>query len=127
MSEKFTISTQIGFSASHMLKDYQGNCRNVHGHNWVVRVYYEFGKSDQRGLTIDYLELRSRLEEVILPRFDHVNLNDVSPFDEINPTSENLAREIFRIVREEVDVGEGTLRMVEIWETPIDMVRYSEE
>lgn len=127
MSGKYTISTQIGFSASHMLKDYEGNCSNIHGHNWFLRVYYEFEELDKRGLTIDYLELRSRLEEVILPRFDHVNLNDVAPFNMVNPTSENLAKEIFRIIRERVDVGNGILKMVEIWETPVDMVRYSEE
>jgi len=98
----------------------------VHGHNWIVRVCYEFDRLDDEGLTVDYRELRSALERVILPRFDHRHLNEVAPFDLVNPTSENIAAEIYRLCRSEIPLA-GALREVELWESPTDMVRYRED
>jgi 6-pyruvoyltetrahydropterin/6-carboxytetrahydropterin synthase len=99
----------------------------MHGHNWTVRVYYEFDELDSRGVTVDYVQLKRSLEAVILGRFDHRHLNDVPPFDAVNPTSEHLAREIYAICRDSVDIPRGTLVAVELWETPVDMVRYRED
>lgn len=91
-----------------------------------MRVYYEFSELDKHGIAVDFLELRSRVSEVVLPLLDHRHLNDIPPFDRLNPTSENIAAEIFRILREQVRFDGGGLTMVELWETPTDMVRYSE-
>jgi 6-pyruvoyltetrahydropterin/6-carboxytetrahydropterin synthase len=126
MAGKWTVSTQIEFSSSHCLEKYDGMCSRVHGHNWVLRVYYEFEVLDGRGLTVDYFDLKAGLEKAVLPKFDHIHLNDVPPFDSISPTSENLAREIFRVCSEELEFEGGKLREVELWETPKDMVRYAE-
>jgi 6-pyruvoyltetrahydropterin/6-carboxytetrahydropterin synthase len=126
MALKWTVSTEIEFSSSHCLDSYDGMCSRVHGHNWVLRVYYEFVKTDDRGFTIDYLDLKADLERVILPRFDHRHLNDIEPFDRISPTSENMAAEIFKICREELVFEGGRLKEIELWETPKDMVRYGE-
>lgn len=127
MPARYTVSTEIRFSASHALDGYEGGCERVHGHNWVLRVYYEFDELDGRGITADYAELRSRLEGVILPRFDHRHLNDLPHFDKTNPTSENVASTIFELCREHIRFENGTLTEVELWETPIDVVRYREE
>lgn len=127
MAPLYVISTEVQFSASHALKGYQGDCSRVHGHNWVVRVFYEFAGVDDLGLTIDYRELRTVLERVILPRFDHRHLNDCPPFGAVNPTSENISAEIFRLCREEIALPGGRLREVELWESPTDMVRYRED
>jgi 6-pyruvoyltetrahydropterin/6-carboxytetrahydropterin synthase len=124
---RYVISTEIQFSASHALKGYRGDCSRVHGHNWVARVSYEFSGVDELGLTIDYRELRTLLERVVFPRFDHRHLNDVPPFDTMNPTSENIAAEIFKLCRAEISIRGGTLREVELWESPSDMVRYRED
>jgi 6-pyruvoyltetrahydropterin/6-carboxytetrahydropterin synthase len=127
MGCRYTISTEITFSSSHALRGYNGDCARVHGHNWVVRVYYDFEILDANGFAIDYGELKSRLEKVILPRFDHLHLNDSAPFYKVNPTSENVAAEIFRLCREKVRIENGTLAEVEVWETPTDMVRYRDD
>lgn len=124
MAGTWTVSTEIGFSASHCLEGYEGMCSQVHGHNWTVRVYYEFESVDATGLTADFLELRAGLERIVLPRFDHCHLNGVPPFDRIAPTSENLAAEIFRLCAAELVFEGGRLAEVELWETPADMVRY---
>jgi len=127
MAARYDVSTEIQFSASHALAGYRGDCSRVHGHNWVVRISYRFSSVDGLGLTIDYRELRSLLERVILPRFDHRHLNDIPPFDTVNPTSENIAAEIFRLCCGEVQISGGMLREVELWESPTDMVRYRED
>ncbi|MCK4236185.1 MAG: 6-carboxytetrahydropterin synthase [Candidatus Krumholzibacteria bacterium] len=123
----FNISTEIRFSASHALLGYEGDCARVHGHNWVVRVYYDFDGVDKQGFTIDYRQLRLKLKELIICRFDHRHLNDVPPFDSINPTSENIAAEIFRLCHEHMQVKNGVLTEIELWETSADMVRYREK
>jgi len=127
MKKRYIVSTEITFSASHSLRGYKGDCSRIHGHNWTLRVYYEFEGLDERGLTIDYGDLREAVEKVVLPRFDHRHINEVPPFDDINPTSENIAAAIFRLCKEEVNVEGGRLVEVELWETERDMVRYSEE
>lgn len=126
MAGIYTLSTETSFSSSHCLNGYEGDCSRVHGHNWVVRAYYEFDRVDDRGLTIDYLELKAGMDRVILERFDHRHLNDVPPFDRLNPTSENIAEEIFRLLRRELPVENGRLSEIELWETSTDMVRYRE-
>jgi 6-pyruvoyltetrahydropterin/6-carboxytetrahydropterin synthase len=126
MTGKWTISTEIEFSSSHCLDKYDGMCSRVHGHNWVLRVFYEFEVIDDRGLTVDYFDLKAGLERVILPKFDHIHLNDLPPFDRISPTSENIAVEIFRICAGELKFDGGRLKEVELWETPKDMVSYAE-
>jgi len=70
--------------------------------------------------------LRESLKKVVGSRFDHQQINNISPCDKLNPTSENLAREIFKVCREEVQVEGGRLIEVELWETSRDMVRYRE-
>jgi 6-pyruvoyltetrahydropterin/6-carboxytetrahydropterin synthase len=127
MTARYVVSTEIQFSASHALTGYRGDCSRVHGHNWIARASYRFDAVDSLGLTIDYRELRSLLERVILPRFDHRHLNDVPPFGAMNPTSENIAAEIFRLCKEEISIRGGTLVEVELWESPTDMVRYRED
>jgi 6-pyruvoyltetrahydropterin/6-carboxytetrahydropterin synthase len=126
MSGSYTVSTTVEFSSSHSLEGYEGDCARVHGHNWVLRVYYEFSGLDGQGIAVDFLELRSKVSDVVLPLLDHRHLNDIEPFDRLNPTSENIAAEIFRILREQIRFEGGRLAMVELWETPTDMVRYSE-
>jgi len=123
---KYVVSTEISFSASHSLRGYNGECSRIHGHNWILRVYYEFENLNNIGLTIDYGQLRESLKKVVCSRFDHQHINNISPFDKLNPTSENLAREIFKVCREEVQVEGGRLIEVELWETSRDMVRYRE-
>ena len=127
MGARYTVSTEIGFSASHSLSHHEGDCRRLHGHNWVVRVSYEFERLDDAGLTVAFLVLRRQLEAAILPRFDHRHLNDMPPFEGVDPTSERIAAEIHRVLGEEVVFDRGRLVEVELWETPVDMVRYREE
>ncbi len=127
MTPRYTVSTEIEFSSSHSLEGYDGDCARLHGHNWVLRVYYEFSKLDGQGIAVDYCVLARKVKEIVLPLLDHRHLNDLPLFDGINPTSENIAARVFDLLRENVRFEAGRLTMIELWETPTDMVRYSDD
>lgn len=90
----FKILVTTKFAAAHKLRGYDGPCENLHGHNWVIKVTVGTDKLDDIGIAYDFKKLKSHLNEII-ERFDHRFLNEVTPFDKLNPTSENIARFIF--------------------------------
>ncbi len=118
----YLISVDGDFSSAHRLRGYQGKCRMLHGHNWKVRLTVRVGELDSRGMGLDFGHLKQHLAKV-LQRFDHVDLNEVPPFDELNPTAENLARVIFELARAELPPG-VTVDGVVLWESDRNRVEY---
>ncbi|MBN1326538.1 MAG: 6-carboxytetrahydropterin synthase QueD [Candidatus Cloacimonetes bacterium] len=104
------------FSAAHRLLGYQGDCKNLHGHNWKVRVGIECGQLDELGLAIDFGIIKKHLNK-IMNKFDHQYLNDLEFFKEINPSSENIARIIFMEMSNSLDKPGCKIAEVEIWES----------
>ncbi|MGM0567982.1 MAG: 6-carboxytetrahydropterin synthase QueD [Elusimicrobiota bacterium] len=105
MSEKGTyeITVRTKFSAAHNLRNYKGDCENVHGHNWNVKVTAAFTKL-KGGLSMDFRELKG-ISKKVIKELDHKNINEVNYFKQENPTSENVARYIYdRIKKEGVPV-----------------------
>jgi len=111
-------------SASHILREYDGPCGRLHGHNWYVKMDVTAGETDAIGLAIDFKEMDDLLWEVIGP-MDHAHLNDIPPFDRINPSAENLAREIYRRLKPRLPVS-VRLEKITIWETDQYWVEYYE-
>ncbi len=111
------------FSAAHYLRNYQGKCENLHGHNWKVEVTVESGSLDSAGMGLDFTILRRKTSEV-LGDLDHRALNELPAFSEENPSSENLARYIFTRLREEVEGGRVRLRSVRVWESDTSWAEY---
>jgi 6-pyruvoyltetrahydropterin/6-carboxytetrahydropterin synthase len=71
--------------------------------------------------------LKAALKEFVHERFDHRHLNDLPPFDDVPPTTENLAKETFRILKNSFEAGaSGKLAKVEVWEGPESCVAYEE-
>jgi len=95
MPGKWRLTITQDFSSSHQLRNYGGKCENMHGHNFGVEVVVEGDKLDDRvHYLVDFKELK-RQTKAVLERLDHKHLNEVPPFDEINPSSENLAMFIY--------------------------------
>ncbi len=90
----YELTIERDFSAAHMMRNYPGACARLHGHNYRVLLTVEGEELDESGMLVDFAELK-RIFEDILEELDHRNLNDIPPFDEINPSSENLARYLF--------------------------------
>ncbi len=86
----YILEVESDFSAAHQLREYQGKCENLHGHNWRVRVAVSGENLDRSGMLLDFGELKRILNECTAP-LDHVFLNDLETFGKINPTSENIA------------------------------------
>ena len=89
----YILTVEDHFSSAHQLRGYQGKCENIHGHNWRVVLKVKGSELNDIGLLIDFHELKSILKD-ILNQLDHCNLNEVEPFDKINPSSENIAQYI---------------------------------
>lgn len=97
MSARKTYDLRVvtEFSSAHVLRGYAGACERVHGHNFRVEVVVRAHELDHLGMGLDFRELL-RLTEEITAELDHRLLNEVPPFDEVNPTAENLAAHIYR-------------------------------
>ncbi len=113
----FEVTVEQTFAAGHALRDYKGGCENVHGHNYRVRVTVEGEKLDRAGLLVDFLDLNQLISGAVA-YLDHRFINDLPPFDEINPSAENMARYFYdRLssgLKNEVPVRISEVR---VWET----------
>ena len=120
----YRVSVRQHFDAAHYLRGYGGKCEELHGHRFEVVVSVETESLNNIGIAFDFAELRKYLGDV-LGRFDHVCLNDISPFDGINPSSENIAATIYQ---ELVGRLSGVaISRVEVWESPESRVAYVPE
>lgn len=91
----YEIAVKKSFSAAHRLIGYGGQCENLHGHNWVAQVSFTAEKLDEQGMVIDFARVSKELGR-ITGMLDHKLINDVKPFDSVNPTAEKIAEWIFR-------------------------------
>jgi len=94
------------FDAAHYLPEYEGKCRNMHGHTWTLEV--EVSGSVRKGMVMDFAVLKSLVKEKVIDCLDHSLLNDIIP----NPTCENL---LFWIRR---SLGLEGLARLRLYETP---------
>lgn len=119
----YTISVEQHFDAAHYLRGYQGKCEALHGHRFGVVARLEAAQLDDIGMAYDFTLLKQHLGE-ILGRFDHTCLNDVSPFDEINPSSENIAATIYQELGPKLAGAPVSIVCIEVWESPQSGVSY---
>lgn len=93
-AKTYDLRVVTEFSSAHVLRGYPGACEQVHGHNFRVEVEVRAHRLDELGMGIDFREL-TRMTEEVTARLDHRLLNEVAPFDEVNPTAENIAAHIY--------------------------------
>ena len=120
----YQISVEQHFDAAHFLRGYHGKCEALHGHRFRVVVKIESPKLDDIGIAYDFVEIKRYLAE-ILSKFDHTCLNDVPPFDKINPSSENIASIIYNELQPKLARAPVSLSSVEVWESPQTGVSYT--
>jgi 6-pyruvoyltetrahydropterin/6-carboxytetrahydropterin synthase len=119
----FEVSVEQTFAAGHALRNYRGKCENVHGHNYRVLVTIRGAQLDSIGLLVDFVEVKKLMSRVV-DRLDHQFINDLAPFDEINPSAENMAKYFY----DEISAGLGespvSVGEVRIWETDTASATY---
>ena len=116
----YTIFKEFVFAAGHHIPDHPGKCRNLHGHNYRTRVFLRASELDSMGMVFDFGRLKALMNEVVGP-FDHRVINDLPPFDERNPTAENLSEYIYTEVKKRLHldptaVDRVEVAKVELWE-----------
>ncbi len=120
----YQVSVEQHFDAAHFLRGYRGKCEALHGHRFRVVVRIESSGVDDIGIAYDFRELKQHLADVI-SRFDHTCLNDVPPFDQINPSSENIATTIYKELKLKLAGAQVSIVCVEVWESPQTGVIYT--
>ena len=123
---RYTLTITTTFAAAHSLRGYPGECSRLHGHNWKVVVEVTATALDDIGMGMDFKVIRHATEEVC-ERLDHCYLNEVRPFDEINPTAENIAAYIHQALSAKVNTATARVSAITLWETERACVRYTEE
>jgi len=108
------------FDAAHYLPNYDGKCKNVHGHTWKVEVVLNGVKDKKTGMVIDFNELKKIFEPVII-MYDHQNLNDFMD----NPTAENIAETIYFALFNDFTDKQIDLLEVRVWESTTSMASYN--
>jgi len=121
----FVLKIVTDFASAHSLRDYPGDCSRLHGHNWQVEVMVSSQVLDESGIAIDFREIKKQTKTVV-KRLDHQYLNEIKPFDVLNPTAENIAKYLFDEIGILINDENVKVKEVLIWETPRSAVTYSE-
>lgn len=130
----FEVRVEADFAAAHFLRDYNGKCENLHGHNYKVYAHVRGSKLNEGGMLLDFTKLKGALRTVC-KSVDHTNLNDLEIFDQ-NPSAERIAMFIYNgiideLKKEGIDLSysegkeEPALFAVDVFETDTSRARYS--
>jgi len=122
----YEVEIISSFAAAHKLRQYKGKCERLHGHNYKVHVTARASSTKSDGMVIDFGILKSITNE-ILERLDHNFLNEIKPFDEIEPSAENIAAFIFFEVERCLEGHAVLLYSVGVWESDTSIARYIRE
>ena len=126
MAARYTLKVVTHFAAAHTLRDYPGACSRMHGHNWKVEVEVSATQLDDVGMAIDFKKIKLAAREVG-DMLDHRYMNEVEPFDKINPTAENIAAWLYKGIGEKINNEHIQVCAITLWETERACVRYTEE
>ncbi len=132
----FRVTQHIDFCYGHRLLNYDGKCRNLHGHNGRAVVVLEREQLDERGMIVDFSEIKKSLRGWIDQHLDHrmilcendpvlsslQMLNEPIYVIPVNPTAENIAKLIFDYAK-----SQGfPVKEVTVWETTDSHATYRE-
>ncbi|MCD4829510.1 MAG: 6-carboxytetrahydropterin synthase QueD [Candidatus Cloacimonetes bacterium] len=119
----YLLNVRSHFSAAHRLDGYNGACRNLHGHNWTVRVCIACETTDDIGLAVDFKVIKASFH-ALLDELDHTLLNDLPYFADRNPTSENIARYLYDEMTHRFSHEGCHITEIEVWESENSSVIY---
>ena len=121
----YILTIEDHFASAHQLRGYKGKCENIHGHNWKVVLNVKGATLNDIGLLIDFNDLKVVLKK-ITNYLDHKNLNEVVPFDIVNPSSENIAEYISKEAQKEIASIDSDIKVesVTVWESDTSRCTY---
>lgn len=124
----YILTVEDTFASAHQLRGYKGKCENIHGHNWKVVLSIKGTKLNNIGLLMDFHDIKSILKKTT-DLIDHKNINEVPPFDKINPSSELIAKFISDQIAEELKKHGDHIQIdsVTVWESATSRCTYIPE
>ncbi|MGB0722052.1 MAG: 6-carboxytetrahydropterin synthase QueD [Gammaproteobacteria bacterium] len=125
MGAIYNLKIVTDFASAHTLRGYPGACSRMHGHNWKVEVEVIATTLDDMGMGVDFKVIKTEAK-AIADRLDHRYLNDLEPFDTVNPTAENIAAHFHSELSQRLNRDGLRVEAVTLWETERACVRYSE-
>lgn len=111
------LKREFTFDAAHNLVEYHGKCERLHGHTYRMAVVLS-GYPDAEGMILDFIEVKSIVNEHIISKFDHAYLNDIIP----QPSAENIAAYVFKTLDPLLRGPNFELYEVHVWESPHSLV-----
>lgn len=117
----FEVRVEKHFSAAHHLLHYEGQCENPHGHNFVVQVWVKGDQLDKANILYDYKVLKAELNKIV-DDLDHIDLNEFSDFKDESPSSEFIAKYIYKRMKSAIPEVSQTC----VYETPTACAYYYE-
>jgi 6-pyruvoyltetrahydropterin/6-carboxytetrahydropterin synthase len=121
----YELMVESKFAAAHQLRGYKGKREYLHGHNWRVTVAVTAERLNEQGLAIDFHDLKKALRDV-LDQLEHTFLNEIFPFTQINPSSENLAKWIYDTLAKKLNDDNIEVASVTVWESDSASASYFE-
>ena len=121
----YELMIESQFASAHQLRGYKGKCEKLHGHNWRVQVTVSSDKLNDIGIVVDFHDMKAMVNEVVSP-LDHTFLNELFPFTEKNPSSENIARWIYESLKKKVGEDHYSVSSVTVWESETASATYYE-
>ena len=112
----YHLMIQTHFAAAHNLLNYDGDCENLHGHNWKIEATVTTETLDGAGLGIDFKILKKKTN-VIMDMLDHKYLNDLEPFKNISPSSENISKFIYDELSKLLQEYDVCVDKITVWES----------
>lgn len=120
----FTVRVEARFEAAHFLREYRGISEPLHGHSYKIEAELAGvgGGVDADAIAVDFVSAKGKLD-TLAKRLDYGCINDIAPFDRVNPSAENIAQWFHRELSEAL-ANEGVVRAVTVWEGPLNSVTY---
>jgi 6-pyruvoyltetrahydropterin/6-carboxytetrahydropterin synthase len=121
----FKLIVKKEFSAAHILHGHPGDCKRMHGHNWLVEAEVRGSNTNEIGMVIDFKDIKNNLQDII-GKLDHQYLNDIEPFINENPTAENISKYIYKELSKNINTDNIKVSEIKLWETSNSAVTYTE-
>jgi 6-pyruvoyltetrahydropterin/6-carboxytetrahydropterin synthase len=125
MTTQFSVRVEARFEAAHFLREYRGISEPLHGHSYKVEadLAAHGGGVDNDAIAVDFVSAKRKLE-ALAKKLDYGCINDIAPFDEINPSAENIAQWFARELGAAVADENAVVTAITIWEGPVNSVTY---
>ena len=121
----FKLIVKKEFSSAHILYGHPGDCKRMHGHNWLVEAEVQGNNINEIGMVIDFKDIKNNLKTIV-SKLDHQFLNDLEPFMNDNPTAENISKYIYKELSKNINTDNIKVSEIKLWETKNSAVTYTE-